>query len=125
MKTLLAIFPLLLLLALPLSGAELIATGAKVTFYATADGDPAPTFEWFKGDVLVGEGPTYIIPSMTKEDAGSYTAKATNVAGSAVSDALVLAVATKPTKPVIRITAERPGDVTLSVQPGIKVVVQR
>ncbi len=100
----------------------LVTPGAKVTFSATADGVPAPTFEWFRGTAKVGEGPLLVIPSISVSDAGSYTAKATNEIGSAVSPPIVVTVGITPGIPVIKITSTKPQTVTVIVPSGAKVI---
>lgn len=64
-----------------------IAYGSKVTFLATADGSPAPVFQWIKDgqDIPGATGSTYVIQSFGPEHAGRYMVRASNVAGSATS----------------------------------------
>mgnify|MGYP001605046112 CR=1 FL=1 len=79
---------------------ETIGVGKKVTFTVTADGHPAPAFEWFKNDVKVSDGPQFVLPSLTAADSGAYHVKATNEVGSASSDKFILTVDDR-TSPII------------------------
>jgi len=70
-----------------------------------ASGTPSPTYQWRKGGVnIVGAtSATYTIASTVAGDAGSYSAVATNSAGSATSNAATLNVNAAPvivTQPV-------------------------
>ena len=69
-----------------------IAVGAKLTFYATADGTPPITFTWYKDGAIVGTGDSYVIPSIQPYHAGIYMAKASNMAGSAESQTVSIVV---------------------------------
>jgi hypothetical protein len=69
-----------------------VPAGARVVMAATADGNPAPTFEWYRNGAKIGDGATYTIQSMSEDHAGSYTVRATNYLGSAVSPPHVLAL---------------------------------
>lgn len=71
-----------------------VTVGASVTLYATADGSPAPTFQWRKnGSPISGAtSPTYVIPSANLADAGAYSVVASNNLGSATSPDEVLVV---------------------------------
>lgn len=82
---------------------EALAPGVNVVFVAEADGAPAPTFEWFRNEVKVGEGATLNLGPMDAAKAGAYTVKATNNLGSATSDKFILVLAYPPTKPTIKI----------------------
>ncbi len=82
---------------------EALAPGVNLVLAAEADGAPAPTFEWFRGDVKVGEGTTLNLGPMDASKAGAYTVKATNNLGSATSDKFILVLAYPPTKPTIKI----------------------
>jgi hypothetical protein len=85
---------------------DVIPDSARVSFVAAADGNPAPTFEWFKDGQKVGDGPTFVIETFTAANAGSYTIKATNPLGSAVSPPYVLALGSAPANPTIKIQIE-------------------
>lgn len=77
-----------------LTSAEAVVAGAKVTFLATAEGSPAPTFKWKKNGVEIpgATAATLIISSVSLSDAGTYRVTASNVAGSADSQDEVLLV---------------------------------
>lgn len=98
---------------------ETIPAGQTVTLVASADGNPAPTFEWFRNGTKIGEGPQLVLPSITGNDSASYTVRASNSEGAATSPAYVLTVDDR-TPPVIATapqnTTIREGDpLTLSV----------
>jgi hypothetical protein len=81
---------------------QTVAPGASATFSATASGSPTPTYQWnFNGAAISGAtSASYTISSAQAANAGSYTVKATNSAGSATSNSATLtvsAVATAPT----------------------------
>lgn len=71
-----------------------VPVGGSVTLLATADGSPAPTFQWRKNGTAISgaTGQTYTIASATLADAGTYTVVATNTVGSATSPDEVIAV---------------------------------
>ena len=104
---------------------EIVSPGSDVTLLATADGVPAPTFEWFKNGAKVADGATLILRAVTPNDSASYTVKATNVAGAATSEPMLLAVAVPPTKPTIKITTSKPSGTTVSVPVGTRVVTTK
>src|SRR6188768_3167926 len=64
-----------------------VLVGANVTLIASADGSPAPTFQWRKnGTAIVGAtNQTLSFSGVTASDAGTYQVVATNEVGSAVS----------------------------------------
>ncbi len=76
-------------------------TGATITFTVAASGSPAPTLQWQKGGANISgaTSATLTLTSLTLGDAGSYTAVATNSAGSATSSAAVLTVTAPATAP--------------------------
>lgn len=137
MKKLFALFPLIFLFAAAPAtrAADYIAVGSQVTFVASADGSPAPTFEWYKdgvpvttssdGNIVVSnDTASLVILKFDQPNTGTYTVKATNPAGSATSQPLATLIAIPPSTPTIKLTAKKPGDVTVSVPKGTKVVVQ-
>lgn len=79
-------------------GSQTVNAGGSVLFTAAASGDPAPTYQWKKDGVAIGgaTGISYSISNAVASDAGSYTVVATNIAGSATSNAAVLTVQTSP-----------------------------
>lgn len=82
------------------SPASLTATpGSGVTYSVTASGMPAPSLQWRKdGTALSGQtNATLVLGSVTSTDSGTYTAAATNLAGTVVSAGANLVVATAPT----------------------------
>ncbi|MGH7944381.1 MAG: immunoglobulin domain-containing protein [Opitutaceae bacterium] len=72
--------------------------GSSVTFVATADGSPAPTFQWRKNglDIPGATDATLSFGGVTIADAAAYQVVATNSAGFAVSPDEVLVVETTP-----------------------------
>ncbi len=81
-------------LAAEAHGANPVTVGTSVTLYATADGSPAPTFQWRKNGVPIAgaTGQTYVIATATLGDSGNYSVVATNLLGSATSPEEVLTV---------------------------------
>ena len=81
---------------LPLRGiaADAVGLGSNLTLIATADGSPAPTFQWRKdGNAIVGAtSATLSFSAMTAADAGVYQVVATNSEGSAVSPEEIVVV---------------------------------
>ena len=75
-------------------GTTTVTAGASMTFTAAATGNPAPTYQWYKGTALLtGQtAATLTIASPTLADAGSYTVVATNSLASVTSGAAVLIV---------------------------------
>ena len=73
---------------------QAVMAGSGVTFAAAASASPAPYFQWFKnGSALVGAtSATLRFDSVTKNDEGSYSLVAKNVAGSATSSSATLTV---------------------------------
>lgn len=74
--------------------AQNVYAGSAVTFVATAEGNPAPTYRWQKDGVnLDGEtASTLTIPVVSPAEAGSYRVIATNSAGATPSAAAKLTV---------------------------------
>jgi hypothetical protein len=91
---------LLFLLLANLVSAITPTVGAKITFYATADGTEPMSWQWYKNGVPIpnATGPTWVILSATLADSGTYRVKASNIAGSADSadEVLVIEPATPP-----------------------------
>ncbi len=76
-----------------------VTEGNPVTFTVAVTGVPPPTLQWQKNgaNIIGATGTSYTIASTVADDAGSYTAVATNLAGSATSNAAVLTVKGPPT----------------------------
>jgi len=79
------------------------AYGEQVVFSASALGTPAASFQWYKDGALVpnGFGSRLILGAVDAAAAGTYTAVATNVAGSAYSNSIVLVVTGSPPTPIV------------------------
>src|SRR5688500_4289473 len=62
---------------------EYATAGARVAFGASADGNPAPKFQWMKDGVFISgaTNATYVIPSAGAAHSGVYNMLATNTAG--------------------------------------------
>ena len=76
-----------------------VTAGTAVTFTSAATGNPAPTYQWYKGatTLLTGQtAATLTIATPTLADAGSYTVTATNIVNSVTSNAAVLVVNQAP-----------------------------
>jgi hypothetical protein len=86
-------------------GAQTVASGSTAVFSVTASGTPAPTFQWRKDGVNLpgATGPILVVPGATAANAGSYTVAVTNSAGTVVSAAAALTVATVPATAVGRL----------------------
>jgi len=94
------------------------ATGTATTFTAVANGNPAPTYQWYSNDTahaLSGQtSSSYTIASVTLTDAGSYFVIASNSVGTATSRHAVLTVTNGP-QPIIWTNGT--GLITFDVQP--------
>ena len=77
---------------------QTVTAGSSVTFTVAASGSPAPTYQWNKGGVAIGgaTGAALSLSNVQSSDAGSYTAVATNIAGTATSAAATLTVQAAP-----------------------------
>jgi len=79
---------------------QTVFTGANVTFTAAASGSPAPTYQWRKDGVVLGNGgnisgattATLTLASVAAADAGAYGVVASNTAGDATSSDATLTV---------------------------------
>jgi Immunoglobulin I-set domain len=71
-----------------------VNVGQQMAFSATAEGTPPFTWQWSKNGVAIAgaTNATYTIVSAATTDSGTYRAKATNSAGNADSNALVINV---------------------------------
>lgn len=86
-----------------------IAGSSPVTFTATANGLPSPTYQWQKNGVNINgaTGSSYTVASVVEGDAGSYTVIATNPVGSVTSNVAVLTTfIAAPSNALITITVE-------------------
>jgi hypothetical protein len=104
-----ALSPLTLALA---QSSETVVKGARVTFTASAEGNPAPTFQWkLNGvDIPGAMSPEMIVESFDVVNVGRYSVTASNVAGSAESNTVAVSMAVPPSVPTIRV------DVVVTVQ---------
>jgi hypothetical protein len=68
--------------------------GLPVQLSVAADGDPAPTFQWYKNGRLISGATTNSLsfPAVTLADTGAYTVEVTNAYGSVGSDPAGLTV---------------------------------
>jgi hypothetical protein len=68
--------------------------GSRVTLVATADGSPAPGWQWKKDgvDIPGATSSNLVFPSIVAGDTGTYTAVATNEAGSAQASVKINAI---------------------------------
>jgi predicted extracellular nuclease len=73
---------------------QTVTVGDPVTFFVTATGFPAPTYQWqHNGADLAGAtAPVLTIDAVKTADAGTYTVSARNSVGSASSDSATLTV---------------------------------
>jgi PKD repeat protein len=73
-----------------------VTAGASVTFTVTAQGRPAPSFQWrFNGSAINGASSASLnLTNLQIADAGNYTVTVTNNAGSVTSNAASLTVNT-------------------------------
>jgi len=62
---------------------DAVKVGTRVTFMATADGSPPPTFQWTKDGQPIATGSTYVIEAVALTHSGEYGVIATNPLGSA------------------------------------------
>jgi len=76
--------------------AQTIASGGNITFSVSANGTPAPTYQWLRnGRQLAGAtAATLSLNNVQPADAGIYSVVATNAAGSVTSSAAPLGVST-------------------------------
>ena len=71
-----------------------IAVGGNVTFTASANGTPSPTFQWRKDGVAIpaAVGVSFTLTNVQLGQAGAYSVAATNSAGTTVSESAILTV---------------------------------
>lgn len=79
---------------------QIVVVGASAVFSVTATGRPEPTYQWIKdGNAIAGATSASLsIPSARTADAGGYSVRVTNSAGSTVSVTATLTV-NAPTPP--------------------------
>jgi hypothetical protein len=77
-------------------GATTVVPGANLTLIASAEGTPAPTFQWRKNGTAIpgATASTFAILGATSVDAGTYQVVASNSVGSATSPEEVITVGT-------------------------------
>ena len=94
MKRLIASFLLAVTASAQSSDLLTVNVGQQIAFSATAEGTPPLTWQWSKnGTPIAGAtNATFTIASAATTDSGTYRAKATNSAGNADSNALVINV---------------------------------
>lgn len=75
-----------------------VNAGSSLSLSASATGTPAPTLQWFKNGTAISgaSSGTYTIASVTAADAGTYTARAVNTAGTTASANAIVTVNTAP-----------------------------
>jgi sugar lactone lactonase YvrE len=73
---------------------QTVNEGMSVLFTVGAMGVPAPTYQWYFGDVAIGgaTSTTYSLAVVQTTNAGNYTVTVTNSAGSVTSNAAALTV---------------------------------
>ncbi len=78
--------------------AQTVAAGGTATFSVVATGSPAPSYEWrFNTTPIAGAtAQTYSITGVTAANAGSYTVRVFNTAGTVTSNAATLTVTAAP-----------------------------
>jgi hypothetical protein len=71
-----------------------VTNGNTATFTVTATGNPPPSYQWFKGTGAIGgaTSSSYSIPSVTTNDAGSFSVLVSNSVGSTNSPPVTLSV---------------------------------
>ncbi len=104
---------------------QTVTTGGSVTFTVAASGSPAPTFQWSKGGAAIGgaTGATLSLSNVQGSDAGSYTAVATNIAGTATSTAATLTVQAPPPPNTAPSISTQPASQTVTVGASVTFTV--
>ena len=80
-----------------------VKEGASVAFTATASGNPAPTYQWYRDSLAIAgaTGANYGISNAIAGDAGAYQVRAQNSAGTATSATALLSVTPATAAPII------------------------
>ena len=104
---------------------QTVGAKSSVTFTITASGAPAPTYQWYKDGAAISgaTNSSFTMRNVSKGNAGTYTAKATNIAGSATSAGAKLTIdsGAKATRLVIT-TDSTSSNVTIAAQPTSQTV---
>lgn len=101
---------------------QTVTAGTSVSFHVAATGTPAPTYQWKKAGISIGNATadTYTLASPVVGDAGTYTVTVSNRAGSVDSDEAVLTVDPGLAAPVI---AYSPAAFTFTMGTAISPVI--
>lgn len=105
---------------------QIVAAGGSASFTVTANGTPAPTYQWRKNGVAIAgaTSATFSLSNVSSGNGGEYTVVVTNAAGSVTSAAATLTVTdssvagTAPVilmQPVASQTVALNGTVTITV----------
>jgi alpha-tubulin suppressor-like RCC1 family protein len=88
---------------------QTVFAGTNPTLTAAASGYPAPTYQWmWNGTNIAGAtNASYSIPYVRQANAGTYTVRAENFQGFAVSDPAVLTVEIPPWPTFVSLPVER------------------
>ncbi|HEY5551669.1 MAG TPA: immunoglobulin domain-containing protein, partial [Opitutaceae bacterium] len=99
-----------------------VVVGANVVFQVAASGNPAPTFQWRKDGVAIAGATSAMLTlnNVQPADAATYTAVATNSAGSATSNGAVLSVTTAPVAPSV---TSQPPDFSIAANGSVTFTV--
>ena len=100
--------------------------GSNVTFSATAIGTPNPTYQWrFNGGNIGGAtNSSYSISGVQTNDAGNYTAVASNTFGSVTSQVAVLTMLTSQATLSAPLVTNNTFQMTVSQVSGLSYIVQ-
>ncbi len=78
-----------------------LRVGERLELVAKSDGTPPITFVWYKNGVETGVTTAeYVVSYVTAQDAGTYSVKASNSVGSAMSPTVVCRMIILPKKAV-------------------------
>jgi hypothetical protein len=98
-----------------------ISAGSDVTFIATADGFPAPTFQWYKNGTIIAGATTstLLLSAVTLADAAVYHVVGSNHVGSVISPEETLVVRATPTDDTTRKTLDPVGPEVVAPVSGL------